>query len=424
MSAKETKPLSVSQLSNILKACFENPMFSSLSVYGEVYSIRLGKFTYIDLGDQGHKETNSPLLRCAFNCYYGNDYGLEDIKVGDVIQITGSLSYYAHGSSLTLWGKRVEMLQTQSGKALLEKKKTLEKLDKLGYLDPKRKRPIPKFCKRIAILTAETGAAYQDIKKTLHDRFPVDTILFPTVVQGDGAAKSIVKNLNKASKMDFDCIILGRGGGSKTDLSCFDDEAVAMAIAESRIPVITCIGHTIDTAIADRVSDAQAITPTEGASLINPSLEDIHDELRSIQENLDDRFSSIMNGACFTLEQRKKRLESLSPLSYLKKEQKKINSSLSNLNYCLTNLIKKKTLEIDKDKSSLDSLFQAYINKKNEALLRKEKELEKYNPTLLENKGYAVIMKGDKKITSSSLLNSGDEIEITFLDGRKTAKIK
>ncbi len=424
MSAKETKPLSVSQLSNILKACFENPMFSSLSVYGEVYSIRLGKFTYIDLGDQGHKETNSPLLRCAFNCYYGNDYGLEDIKVGDVIQITGSLSYYAHGSSLTLWGKRVEMLQTQSGKALLEKKKTLEKLDKLGYLDPKRKRPIPKFCKRIAILTAETGAAYQDIKKTLHDRFPVDTVLFPTVVQGDGAAKSIVKNLNKASKMDFDCIILGRGGGSKTDLSCFDDEAVAMAIAESRIPVITCIGHTIDTAIADRVSDAQAITPTEGASLINPSLEDIHDELRSIQENLDDRFSSIMNSACFTLEQRKKRLESLSPLSYLKKEQKKINSSLSNLNYCLTNLIKKKTLEIDKDKSSLDSLFQAYINKKNEALLRKEKELEKYNPTLLENKGYAVIMKGDKKITSSSLLNSGDEIEITFLDGRKTAKIK
>lgn len=424
MSAKETKPLSVSQLSNILKACFENPMFSSLSVYGEVYSIRLGKFTYIDLGDQGHKETNSPLLRCAFNCYYGNDYGLEDFKVGDVIQITGSLSYYAHGSSLTLWGKRVEMLQTQSGKALLEKKKTLEKLDKLGYLDPKRKRPIPKFCERIAILTAETGAAYQDIKKTLHDRFPVDTVLFPTVVQGDGAAKSIVKNLNKASKMDFDCIILGRGGGSKTDLSCFDDEDVAMAIAESRIPVITCIGHTIDTAIADRVSDAQAITPTEGASLINPSLEDIHDELRSIQENLDDRFTSIMNSACFTLEQRKKRLESLSPLSYLKKEQKKINSSLSNLNYCLTNLIKKKTLEIDKDESSLDSLFQAYINKKNEALLRKEKELEKYNPTLLENKGYAVIMKGDKKITSSSLLNSGDEIEITFLDGRKTAKIK
>ncbi len=424
MSAKETKPLSVSQLSNILKACFENPMFSSLSVYGEVYSIRLGKFTYIDLGDQGHKETNSPLLRCAFNCYYGNDYGLEDIKVGDVIQITGSLSYYAHGSSLTLWGKRVEMLQTQSGKALLEKKKTLEKLDKLGYLDPKRKRPIPKFCKRIAILTAETGAAYQDIKKTLHDRFPVDTVLFPTVVQGDGAAKSIVKNLTKASKMDFDCIILGRGGGSKTDLSCFDDEAVAMAIAESRIPVITCIGHTIDTAIADRVSDAQAITPTEGASLINPSLEDIHDELRSIQENLDDRFSSIMNSACFTLEQRKKRLESLSPLSYLKKEQKKINSSLSNLDYCLTNLIKKKTLEIDKDNSSLDSLFQAYITKKNEALLRKEKELEKYNPTLLEKKGYAVIMKGDKKITSSSLLNSGDEIEITFLDGRKTAKIK
>ncbi len=424
MSAKETKPLSVSQLSNILKACFENPMFSSLTVYGEVYSIRLGKFTYIDLGDQGHKETNSPLLRCAFNCYYGNDYGLEDIKVGDVIQITGTLSYYAHGSSLTLWGKRVEMLQTQSGKALLEKKKTLEKLDKLGYLDPKRKRPIPRFCKKIAILTAETGAAYQDIKKTLHDRFPVDTVLFPTIVQGDGAAKSIVTNLTRASKMDFDCIILGRGGGSKTDLSCFDDEKVAMAIAESKIPVITCIGHTIDTAIADRVSDAQAITPTEGASLINPSLEDIHDELSSIKENLDDRFSSIMNSACFTLEQRKKRLESLSPLSILKKELKKIKASSSNLNYCLTSMIQKMSLQLDKQSSLLDSMLQNYINKKRESLLRNEKELEKYNPSLLENKGYAVIMKGDEKITSSAMLKSGDDIEITFIDGRKTAKVK
>ncbi len=424
MSAKETKPLSVSQLSNILKACFENPMFSSLAVYGEVYSIRLGKFTYIDLGDQGHKETNSPLLRCAFNCYYGNDYGLEEIKVGDVIQITGTLSYYAHGSSLTLWGKKVEMIQTQSGKALLEKKKTLEKLDKLGYLDPKRKRKIPRFCKRIAILTAETGAAYQDIKKTLHDRFPVDTVLFPTVVQGEGAAKSIVKNMNLASSMDFDCIILGRGGGSKTDLSCFDDEKVALAIAESRIPVITCIGHTIDTAIADRVSDAQAITPTEGAGLINPSLSDISDELESIRDGLNDRFSSIMNNAVFTLEQRRKRLESLSPLSLLKKEQKKLSSSSSTLNYCLNNVIRKKRLELLKKESSLDSLYRNYLNDKKEKLLKKENELEKYNPTLLKDKGYAIVMKGGKKIVSANELNSSDEVEITFLDGRKSAKIK
>ncbi len=424
MNPKETKPLSVSQLSNILKACFENPMFSSLSVYGEVYSIRLGKFTYIDLGDQGHKETNSPLLRCAFNCYYGNDYGLEDIKVGDVIQITGSLSYYAHGSSLTLWGKKVEMLQTQSGKALLEKKKTLEKLDKLGYLDPKRKRKIPRFCKRIAILTAETGAAYQDIKKTLHDRFPVDTVLFPTVVQGDGASRSIVKNLLLASHMDFDCIILGRGGGSKTDLSCFDDEKVALAIAESPIPVITCIGHTIDTAIADRVSDAQAITPTEGASLINPSLADIHDELENIRDGLNDRFLSIMNSALFTLEQRKKRLDSLSPLSYLKKEQKKISSSSASLNYCLNNVIRKKKLELAKQESSLLSLYQNCLSRKKERLLKMENDYEKYNPELFKDKGYAVIMKGDIKVTSALELNAEDEVEITFIDGRKKAKIE
>lgn len=422
MNAKDSKPLSVSQLSNILKACFENPMFSSLTVYGEVYSIRLGKFSYIDLGDQGHKETNSPLLRCAFNCYYGNDYGLEDIKVGDIIQITGSLSYYPHGSSITLWGKKVEMLLTQSGKSLLEKKKTLEKLDKLGYLDPKRKRAIPRFCKRVAILTAETGAAYQDIKKTLHDRFPVDTVLFPTVVQGSEAANSIVKNMKRANASDFDVIILGRGGGSKTDLSCFDDEKVAFAIAESGIPVITCIGHTIDTAIADRVSDAQAITPTEGASLINPSLEDIHNEMEDFESALYDKFASILNNACFSLEQRKKRLDSLSPLSYLKKEEKKIESLSQNLNYYYMNNIRKNRQMIESEKSILLSSYQKKINEKKEELLNIEKDIEKYNPDLYS--GYALIMKDDKRIKEASELTKDDDVTITFIDGRKEAKIK
>ena len=220
------KAYSVSEISDILKAAFSNPSFINLPVYGEVYSIKLGKFSYIEIGDQGNKQTNSPLLKCAFSTFYNDNFHLDEIKVGDVILITGNLSYYPHGSSITLWGNSVEILKSQEGKNLLLKKKTLEKLDKMGYLDEKRKRKIPTYCKKVAILTAENGAAYQDILKTLHDRFPVSSVLYPVVVQGDNAAKSIVKALHLANEKDYDVIILGRGGGSKTDLSCFDDEKV------------------------------------------------------------------------------------------------------------------------------------------------------------------------------------------------------
>lgn len=424
MNAKETKALSVSQLSEILKACFENPMFSSLTVYGEVYSIRLGKFSYIDLGDQGHKETNSPLLRCAFNCYYGSGYGLENIKPGDVIQITGSLSYYAHGSSITLWGKQVTLLQSQLGKSLLEKKKTLEKLEKLGYLDEKRKRKIPRFVRKVAILTAETGAAYQDILKTLHDRFPVDTYLYPTVVQGEGASKSIVKSLRRASSKDYDVLILGRGGGSKTDLSCFDDYEVALAIAECPIPVITCIGHTIDTAIADRVSDYQAITPTEGASLINPSREDIEEELFEKKEALETVYQNVLNKAYFLFSERTKRLESLSPENRLRKEKEHLASLYSNLKRLYCNKIHLAEIAVHSSKDRLNNTFRLRLEKEKNALLEKEKELKNFDPSLLSKEGYSLIFKGGKKVKGVGDLADGDSITITFVDGRRKAMIQ
>ena len=111
-----SEPLSVKQLSDILQGCFSNPAFSNIIVYGEVYSIKLGKFSYIELGNQGNKQTSSPIIKCAFQTLYGDTYHLKDIKVGDVIQVSGKLSYYPHGCSITLWGNRVDVLQTQLGK--------------------------------------------------------------------------------------------------------------------------------------------------------------------------------------------------------------------------------------------------------------------------------------------------------------------
>lgn len=415
------KMLSVSELSKILKACFENPAFSDLTVYGEVYSIRLGKFSYIDLGDQGHKETNSPLLRVAFSCFYGNQYGLEDIKVGDVISVTGNLSYYPHGSSITLWGNKAEILQSQLGKSLLEKKKTLEKLDKLGYLDSKRKKSIPPYCKKIAILTAASGAAYQDILKTLHERFPLDSVLYPTVVQGDGAKRSILRQLRRAKEKDFDVIILGRGGGSKTDLSCFDDEDVAMEIATSTIPIITCIGHTIDTAIADRVSDASAITPTEGASLVNRSLKEVIDYREDLRKRLENLFINKLQNEALNLERYLNTLESLSPQKKVSQKAKDIKDKKRRLCDLYRQRLDAYRNDIDDYQSTLSSQMKLLISYSTNRLMSYKSALAPFDPTIAEKHGYALVFKDGIKVTSASQLKDLDTVEITYTDGRKRA---
>lgn len=416
--------LSVSALSEILKSCFENPLFQSLTVYGEVYSIKLGRFSYIEIGDQGHKETNAPLLKCAFSTYYGQDFGLDEIKVGDVIAITGSLSYYAHGSSITLWGReKVKVLQSQAGKNLLAKQKCLEKLEKLGYLDEKRKRKLPKYCRSVAILTASNGAAYQDILKTIHDRFPVSTTLFPIVVQGADAAASITKALERASKGDYDCILLGRGGGSKTDLSCFDDERVAMAIATSPIPVITSIGHTIDVSIADRVSDIRAITPTEGAALINPSKESIS-ELRDQQKSrLKLLMKTYLDNKAMYLEAMAQRLYALSPKARLISERKNLTALRERLEERYSRIIREKKDSLDSLSEKLKtSIFNRIQTAKNEMQIF-AKSLQNYDPTAIMKKGYALLYREGEKITSIRQLDTDDELELVYHDGRKRVRV-
>lgn len=418
------KAYSVSEISQILKAAFENPAFSNLPVYGEVYSIKLGKFSYIELGDQGNKQTNSPLLRCAFSTFYGNNYHLEEIKVGDVIMITGKLSYYPHGSSVTLWGNEVEILKSQEGKNLLAKKKTLEKLDKLGYLDEKRKRKIPAYCKKVAILTAESGAAYQDILKTLHDRFPVSSVLYPCIVQGDNAARSMTTALLKAQEGDYDCILLGRGGGSKTDLSCFDDEKLSLAIAESKIPVITCIGHTIDLAIADRVSDIRAITPTEGASLINPSKDEVIQRRKDFDSQLEEGIRNIIRSYAMNLSAFQEKLEAYSPKNKLKNERNKIAQLKDKLDLLYQAKIQQKRNDQALYRNKIDHLIKSLLQKKKLECNQYTSLLDNLDPKRFASKGYALIYKDGKKITSIGQLNEDDTITITYHDGRKDAIIK
>ena len=424
MSFLKSKVLSVLELSEFLKALFDNPECKNIQVYGEVYSIKPGKFTYIDLGDQGKDQTNSPILKCAVRSFYNQGFDILSIKKGDVIKVTGDLSYYQHGSSLTMWVSDIEILQNQEGRNLLAKKKTLEKLEKLGYLNPERKRDIPRYCSKVAIITASTGAAYHDIVETLHKRFPVNTVLYPCTVQGDEAAKSILKALKKANESDADVIILGRGGGSNTDLSCFDNEEVAIAIATSKIPIITSIGHSIDEAIADKVSDKKTITPTDGANLINPSLEEIENYKKDYRFKLESLFKSKIHEKILVNETFKNRLNELSPLNKVSRLVNEHKVYISRLNQVFLSVIdknKNKTMmfsssSLDKYRLILTSSMHKYNNYVN--------MLNQLNPLLISSKGYASVFTVDgKMIKSSEELKLDNEYIISYPDGRKIIKV-
>lgn len=276
---------SVSQLSLLIKKLFDNT-FRNISVYGEILQISKSKYTYIDLGDKDQNQSSGPIIKCALSSFYKNNELISQLSKGDIIQVSGNLSYYDHGSSLTLWASNIEILQSKIGKNLLKKKLLIDKLNNMGLLDKSRKKQLPKYCKSVAILTAKDGAVYGDILTSLKKRFPVDTILYPINVQGDNAPTTIVNQLKNADSSDCDVIILGRGGGSNVDLSCFDDENVALTISQLKKPIITCIGHNTDQSVADLISDVYAITPTEAGTFINPSLDDINSTINQLNDSL------------------------------------------------------------------------------------------------------------------------------------------
>ena len=185
---------------------------------------------------------------------------------GQQVIVLGSVTTYERDGKYQLYAREIIL----DGAGLLyEKFEALKReLGEMGMFAPEYKQPIPKFAKRIGIVTAPTGAAIRDIMNIYARRNPyVQLLLYPALVQGDGAAASIVKGIEMLEKQNVDVIIVGRGGGSIEDLWAFNEEVVARAIFNCRIPIISAVGHETDTTIADYVADMRAPTPSAAAEL-------------------------------------------------------------------------------------------------------------------------------------------------------------
>ena len=253
---------SVKQVNAYIKNMFSQDfMLNRIYIKGEVSNCKYhtSGHIYFSLKDE------SGSIACIM--FAGNRSGLSfRMQDGQQVIVLGSVTTYERDGKYQLYAKEIIL----DGAGLLyEKFEALKKeLGEMGMFAPEYKQPIPKFAKRIGIVTAPTGAAIRDIMNISSRRNPyVQLLLYPALVQGDGAAASIVKGIEMLEKQNVDIIIVGRGGGSIEDLWAFNEEVVARAIFNCRIPIISAVGHETDTTIADYVADMRAPTPSAAAEL-------------------------------------------------------------------------------------------------------------------------------------------------------------
>ncbi len=276
----DAAPLTIAELTRQVKDLVE-ANFPQVAVIGEISNFTRASsgHLYFSLKDEEAQIRAVMWRGSAMRVRFQPQDGLEVIAIG-------RLEVYAARGTYQLV---VDQLQPRGlGGLELAFRQLQEKLEKEGLFDPERKRPLPRFPRRIALVTSPTGAAVRDMLQVMTRRWPaVDVVLLPVAVQGDGAAEQIAAAIEYAPRIpQVDVIITGRGGGSLEDLWAFNTEVVARAIYASPIPVVSAVGHEIDVSISDLVADHRALTPSEAAELAVPSAEEIRQLLSACRRQL------------------------------------------------------------------------------------------------------------------------------------------
>lgn len=273
--------LTVTALTQYIKRKFDvDPYLGHVYLTGEISNFRMrpNAHQYFSLKDDKAK-ISAIMFKSAFNkIKFKPEEGMK-------VRVRGRVGLYEPSGSYQIY---IDSMEPDGlGALYLAFEQLKAKLAKMGVFNLPKK-PIPTFPKKIAIVTSESGAVIHDIMTTVQRRYPiVQLVLFPAVVQGDSAAATIVERLKQVNEIgDFDTIIIGRGGGSIEDLWPFNEEIVAEAIVQSKIPVISSVGHETDTTIADMVADQRAATPTAAAELATPVLRDVLQHIQDLSSRL------------------------------------------------------------------------------------------------------------------------------------------
>lgn len=398
MSFFGPRVLSVSGMTQYLRALLESDeILRDVWVEGEVSTLSKPSSGHIYFSIKDSSAT----LKCVI--WKQNALRIRSaIETGMAVEVHGYLSVYEAGGQYQLYVDAVRM----AGEGLLfqEFMRLKAMLEAEGLFDPERKRPIPAFPKKIGIVTSPTGAALQDMLNTLRGRFPlVEVILAPTMVQGEDAPPKIVQAIRDLNQLlDVDVIILARGGGSLEDLWAFNDERVVRAIASSRIPVVTGVGHETDTTLADYAADVRAPTPTGAAVVVTPDKTELLDELQGLQVELDNVVDRKIRQYHQDIVSMRSQLNFLSPLNRIRNNQQRL----------------------DEFSIRLERMFDHRISLNQSRLTGLDARLKSLNPLQVLQRGYAIVSDDQGKILRSvKSVQQGDAIKVQLSDGTLGAEV-
>lgn len=407
------KYLSISTINRYLKAKFDSDEnLRVVYLKGEISNIKFHStgHIYFSLKDETSKINAIMFSSSAKKLLFKPTDGSK-------VLVTGRISVYEATGGYQIYVD--EMLEDGIGNLYIAFEKLKQDLAKEGLFDVSHKKQIPKIPSRIGVVTAPTGAAIKDILSTIKRRFPItEVILFPSLVQGEAAAPDIVKNIKLAQNYDLDVLIVGRGGGSIEDLWPFNEEIVARAIYECKIPVISAVGHEIDFTIADYVADMRAPTPTGAAEMAVPNMSDIINYINNLQIRLNEAINKRINYQKLYLDSIKNSYAIKNPLIMYENKKQALDILIDKLNKVLV-----KNYESAKHKFEL--LKNNYILN-NPNVLYKEKiiklnnlieKLELVNPLGILKRGYSLTYKDDKIINNIKDIKINSKLTVKLYSG-------
>ena len=343
---------------------------------------------------------------------------------GMSILVEGYISVYEASGNYQIYVNK--MSEDGLGNLYLAYEQLKKKLSSEGLFEASHKIKIPRFPKTIAVLTSPTGAAVQDVINIINRRFPISNIIvYPTLVQGEYAKDDIVKQLKKVNKDKLcDVIILGRGGGSIEDLWPFNEEDVAHAIYDSKIPIISSVGHETDTTISDYVADLRAPTPSGGAELAVPDQLDLFNYLDRINNQNRLSLSRIMNSKIDQLKSVESSIIFRDPLRMTEGKSRKLDHLSDKLELLNPiNRLRQSQEDLIKTTKRLNDYYLRILNGKSSSYNLKINKLELLNPLSIMKKGYSVVKKEGKVLKSIKEVKVNENIDIHVNDGVISANI-
>lgn len=370
-------PFSITQFNEYVSKKLNSDLnLKNLPLIGEVSGISMsGGHMYFSLKDE------NSVLRAVI---WRNNISRIDttlIQNGSKIVVLGDISAYARGGNYSFSIRMVESFG--EGDLAKEYNRVKKLLESEGLFAREHKKPIPRLARRIGVVTSDTGAAIEDIKKIITTKNNyADIIIFPTLVQGIGSPSSIIKSIESANLVNesgkhIDVLIVGRGGGSAEDLAAFNDEGVARAIFASEIPIISAVGHESDVSISDWVADARAETPTAAANMAAINTFELREQIDKSEQELKQSIAYK-----------------------IKMERNNIKIQRDHLNHVMSSKIREMKLNVDK----------AVIT------------LRENNPTNILSKGYALVIKDNYIVSEVSNVDLDETYRVVMADGSFEAK--